>query len=282
MNLASQPVLNRLAGIHKAMLSSYEAGNEMSSSTKGSERELFVHAFLSQALPTHYRLASGDIINAYGKRSGQIDIVVESTSHYSFPVHANGPRLYLAEGVAAAIEVKSNIQKQWDEVERSVTALQQLRKRLRQEYLTDEIGKLEAVMLDARSPHSRALKEDARAALQRHRDQLVKERELLPYQNPEVPHYAIGFKGCQEIDALTSKLARVRIDGIVSLDPLQGVFMKKLTVGGRKGAIGINQFMGPEVLWHFLDALHHDVVTANNQVSPWLNYRNAPKSEKTD
>ena len=89
----------------------------MSSATKGTERELFVEVFLKNVLPLGYRFGTGDITDVHSHRTGQIDLVVEHFTTPSFPlVGAAIPRLYLAEGVAAAIEVKSDLSSQWDEV----------------------------------------------------------------------------------------------------------------------------------------------------------------------
>jgi hypothetical protein len=99
----------------------------MTSASKGTERELFVEVFLKNVLPPGYRFGTGDITDVNGHRTGQIDVVIEHASIPSFPlVGATIPRLYLAEGVAVAIEVKSDLTKQWDEAlstAKSVAAL---------------------------------------------------------------------------------------------------------------------------------------------------------------
>lgn len=107
----------RLAGIQKVLMGKYEAGGGMSSASKGSERELFINSFLSEVFPEQFRFGTGDITDLSNNKSGQIDVVVEYPFLPSLPVDvSNSPRLYLAEGVAAAIEVKSNIADQWDKV----------------------------------------------------------------------------------------------------------------------------------------------------------------------
>jgi hypothetical protein len=59
-----------------------------------------------------------------GTRSGQLDIVVEYPFVPSLPIVAGrSPRLYLAEGVVAVIEIKSNIVSQWKEVEATAKQL---------------------------------------------------------------------------------------------------------------------------------------------------------------
>lgn len=89
----------------------------MPSASKGTEREIFVEIFLRNVLPPAYRFGTGVITDTVGKQSGQIDVVVEHAIVPSFPlVGASIPRLYLAEGVGAAVEVKSDLPGQWEEV----------------------------------------------------------------------------------------------------------------------------------------------------------------------
>jgi hypothetical protein len=96
----------------------HAAGSASSSATRGREREAFIDSFLSGVFPSPFRWGSGDITDHTGARSGQIDVVVEYPFLPSFPIiGGDQERLYLAEGVAAAIEVKSDVSGQWGEVE---------------------------------------------------------------------------------------------------------------------------------------------------------------------
>lgn len=93
----------------------------LSSASKGRERELFVTDFLKRAFPPIYRLGSGEVTDTGGAKTGQLDVVVESPLYPCLSgVHSDDqPRLYLAEGVAAVIEVKSNLADQWKQVEKT-------------------------------------------------------------------------------------------------------------------------------------------------------------------
>jgi hypothetical protein len=120
---------NRLEGIREALMATYRSGTTMSAATKGHEREIFVQSFLSRVFPTPYRFGSGDITDTRDNRSGQLDVVIEYPLMPSLPgLLDGGPRLYLAEGVAAVIEVKSDLKKQWREVEASAKAVKKLRR----------------------------------------------------------------------------------------------------------------------------------------------------------
>lgn len=117
-------ITQRLRGIHNILNCAYAAGAGLSSATKGAERQAFVHHFLSVILPSPFRFGTGDITDSLENRSGEIDIVIEYPFLPSFPtVPGSEPRLYLAESVAATIEVKSDISSQWDEAVRTANRL---------------------------------------------------------------------------------------------------------------------------------------------------------------
>lgn len=104
---APKVLLERLTGIQQILMAHYAAGTAMSSATKGREREIFVRMFLSEILPPLYRFGSGDIVDVDGNCSGQMDVVIENAFLPSLPCGAPTERLYLAEGVAAVLEIKS-------------------------------------------------------------------------------------------------------------------------------------------------------------------------------
>jgi hypothetical protein len=104
----------------------HESTSTLSTSTRGSEREGFVRLCLDQLFPAVYRFGHGDITDSSGNRSGQCDIVIEYPFIPSIPVPGGGARLYLADGVAAVIEVKSNLEKQWGEVVNTAAGVAQL------------------------------------------------------------------------------------------------------------------------------------------------------------
>ena len=128
--MVNSRLVGRLAGIHEILMGVHRAGGEMSSSSKGAEREAFIRQFLSEVLTPQFRFGSGDATDQEGRHSGQLDVVVEYPFVPSLPVvGALKPRLYLAEGIAAVIEVKSDLSRQWEEVEGTVSRLSPLRRR---------------------------------------------------------------------------------------------------------------------------------------------------------
>lgn len=125
-------ILQRLKGIQDNLNAIHTASKSTSSNTKGKEREEFINLFLSQILPSHFRFGSGEITDLSGHLSGQLDIVIEYPllPSITLPASNAGNRLYLAEGVAACIEVKSNLITQWNEVKETSEKVKQLRRRL--------------------------------------------------------------------------------------------------------------------------------------------------------
>jgi hypothetical protein len=126
--MPNQRLLDRLEGVRSMLASVHHATAGSSSATKGTERSKFLDSFLAEALPSVYRFGEGDITDSAGRVSGQIDIVVEYPFAPNLPIQASQPRLYLAEGVAAAIEVKSNVSNQWSQVLHTATQLAPLRR----------------------------------------------------------------------------------------------------------------------------------------------------------
>jgi hypothetical protein len=75
----------------------------------GANREKVVRDFLKSYFPPNYQLGKGEIIDSNTVRSGQIDVVVCTPSH-PFTISQQDARgLFFAEGVACAIDVKSDL-----------------------------------------------------------------------------------------------------------------------------------------------------------------------------
>jgi hypothetical protein len=118
-------VIQRLAGIQQILCGVHAASGPLSAASKGQERQAFIDSFLGNVLPPVYRFGTGDATDVAGNRSGQLDVVVEFPFSPTVP-GVGGPavtRLYLAEGVAAVIEVKSNAMTQWSEAARTASLL---------------------------------------------------------------------------------------------------------------------------------------------------------------
>lgn len=124
-------VLTRLEGIQAALIAAHIQSNSLSASSRGTERETFLSAFLANVMPPIYRFGTGDATDSAGHRSGQLDVVVELPFSPSLPSTGTTTptRLYLAEGVAAVLEIKSNVASQWSEAQRTASLLAPLRRK---------------------------------------------------------------------------------------------------------------------------------------------------------
>lgn len=127
--MPNEYIFERLEGIQKMLKGAHNAGKNLSSSTKGYEREQFIKLFLSQIFPPTFRFGSGDITDKEGNRSGQLDIVIEFPFLPSIPIiGVDSSRLYMAEGTAAVLEIKSNIKTQWDQVKETAIKLAKVKR----------------------------------------------------------------------------------------------------------------------------------------------------------
>lgn len=130
-------LVDRLEALRQVMIDSGRASGRMASATKGSERENFIREFLEKVFPPTYRFGTGDVIGARTtdlgvveyNNTGQLDIVVELPFYPSLSLPGSGnTRLYLAEGVATVIEVKSDVKSQWNEVLRTADRVATVRR----------------------------------------------------------------------------------------------------------------------------------------------------------
>ena len=184
----------RIESIREMLLSAYKAGDHMSSASKGREREIFVDAFLSNVFPPAYRFGSGEVVDWIGEKSGQLDIVIEYPFFPSIPTFSESPRLYLADGVAAVIEVKSDVAGQWTEVESTAQKLSCLR----------------------RSPGVTVLGNTLRSPEGNHSS----------LYNRRIPLFAVGYTGWKTVESLIKHVDEGHVDGILVIDA-------NLFVGGR-------------------------------------------------
>lgn len=180
-------IASRLDGIHSVLCSAFDGGDSLTSASKGSERETFISLFLAKVLPPIYRFGTGDITDSLNnsdvsRRSGQIDIVIEMPWAPSFPaVVGSDIRVYPAEAVGTAIEVKSNLSAQWAQVIGTAEALSPLRQ------------KLSGIAVDGGS------------------------LSILDETIEPIPLYAVGYEGWSTAETVEEKTRGAPLDGIFIL-----------------------------------------------------------------
>jgi hypothetical protein len=177
-------VVQRLSSLRALLLAQRAGGSTLSNSTRGTEREIFVKEALANVIAPPFRITSGDITDTNGSRSGQLDTVIEFSNSVSFRMTSTGPRLYLAEGVCAVVEVKSDLSNQWDEVEATFANVNKLDCN-RAASMTYKDGGFTIVMGDETS---------------------------------KIPVFAVGFSGWKQADTLSKKVADLGINGALLIE----------------------------------------------------------------
>jgi len=107
----THPIQAYFRSARNELLAQFEkAGGVNHNGDKGSAREVFLNGFLHSAFPKKYVIGRGEIVDRDGSVSPQVDIAVYDETFPAFN-YGSGNH-YMAEGVQAHIEVKSNLTKE--------------------------------------------------------------------------------------------------------------------------------------------------------------------------
>lgn len=216
IELTSDELASRIDGILKILSSQWAAGTSSSSASKGAERELVVQQLLLTTFLPNMRFESGDIVDSYGESSGQVDVVLEYGTAVSFPATSGGPRVYLAENVAAVIEVKSDLAAQWDQVAAKSEAIASLKRRYEYEKFEYLLAKIDAGVENGKM----------RAAFE---DGLKRSTPSKP-----IPFYVIGFEGWKMGKSLAE-----HVDDVPGLRGAYCINERLYSVGGPRAWTGV-------------------------------------------
>lgn len=129
-------------------------------------REEAVKRFLRRFFPPAYQIGKGEIIDSKGKRSAQIDVVI-CTPYHPFTISESGTGLFFSEGIACAVEVKSDLSSK-EELERGLRQIWSVKKLERKplggdlmfgnEYAQERLKRIPAVLFGYRAPSLVTLK----------------------------------------------------------------------------------------------------------------------------
>lgn len=193
-------------------------------------------------LPLPFRFGTGDATDEIGARSGQLDVVVEFPFLPSVPI-AGGSRyrLYLAESIAAVLEVKSNVQSQWKEVESTANQLHVLKRRLEEGFSMN-------LARDVRYTQTENSISMAGGVIEG--GMVISPEGIsisgLSLELGSIPIFAVGYKGWQTLKSLEKHLEEDKVDGILVLE--SGLFASNSRFGNIRAD-------GDSSLWAFICAL---------------------------
>ena len=170
----------------------------------------------------------------------QIDVVLEQPRSYSFPLLAGGPRLYLAESVAAVIEVKSNLSNQWNEVLSTAVKLANIKRKFSSTSYQEILEQLNQGRI-AIGPNTDV--DSVRGGL----EHMTRQAENIGEER--IRFFVVGFTGWAQNDTIISKLEDEKIDGILQID--RRVFCTKL--GRAQGFEAVEGYKSMLSLLHWLE-----------------------------
>jgi hypothetical protein len=248
--MPNEILLSRLRGIQQQLMGAYDASSPMTNATKGSEREFLVDLFLSNVLPSQYRFGSGDITDVKSNRSGQVDIVVEFPFLPSIPIAGcDRFRLYLAESVACAIEVKSDISNQWEQALATCQKVKNIERSISQ-YVKSVGGGSFTTNSRTQTLTGATISGGLKLG-----DEGMEVGGKSLELDLKIPIFAVGFKGWSSIDTLKQRIAASEFDGILNIE-------KKLYVSGVR--YSAEAYEGDAALWAFICDLLDSVKELNH------------------
>ncbi|WP_154914880.1 DUF6602 domain-containing protein [Klebsiella grimontii] len=229
--MANYILQEKLNGVLNMLNANYQLGKSSSSAVKGVARSDFINNYLRNVIPQGLRIStSGEIIDNQNNITGELDIIIENGYFPNIPVPSSDTaRLYFAEGVAAVIEVKSNLKGQWDEAISTGRKLHAITRSFINTTISSHNGPTV------------------------HIDNHVKfTRHLGVYKMPpqynlinKVPFFVVGYTGWEKLDTLESKLKESDgiVTGILQLD--KGFFIGNESLRNVKatGALSLLAFI---------------------------------------
>ena len=204
--MSNRYVVERLSGLLAGLNATYEATAASASASKGAGRANFIDSFLRQVIPPGWRISTnGEITDAKGEKTGELDVIIENGFFPSLPViGVESSRLFFAEGAAAVIEVKSNLQDQWNDVLSTGKKLAGLDRHIKSGIMGGNRGPIihqsPVIFSNPNLPKIPATPID-----------IIKTK---------VPYFVVGYKGWSSRETIEEKLleAEGQVSGVLQLD----------------------------------------------------------------
>lgn len=117
---------SRMRSLRDSLMSLYNSDIKSASETKGLDREYFIQHFLRIILPSHIKIFKGIIMDKNTNQTNQVDLIIQSPYGFSIPPLIGDTHVCIAESVACVIEIKSNLQTEWDKILKKSKEIKQL------------------------------------------------------------------------------------------------------------------------------------------------------------
>lgn len=196
----------RLEAVQDMLNANYRSVINSPSAVKGVSRSDFINNYLKNSVPQGLRIStSGEIIDNQNNCTGELDIILENGHFPNIPIaNVDSARLFFAEGVAAVIEVKSNLQSQWAEAVSTGSKLKEITREFGNTFASSYNGCQDIIFnmtIDNLEPPM---------------DEMLPEARLLK----NIPYFVVGYTGWEKIETLKSKLSENHgiISGILQID----------------------------------------------------------------
>lgn len=237
--MENSPLYLRLEAYLKLFEYTHYAGGNDPSATKGNSRADFVKDFLSQVLPQSLRISkSGVAIDQSHNKTGELDIIIENGELPSFPINIlnSDSRLFFAEGIAAVIEVKSDLSNQFSEALSTGLRVKELNKARGKGQYRDKNRTV--IVIPGSFPDLGLGKVDMSSF-------------------SKIPFFIIGYKGWEQKNTLISHFEKhtSHVDGIFQLD--KGFFITNESFGSYRFD-GLDGYLG------FIEVLNYLNSTIKN------------------
>ncbi|HGY1286990.1 TPA: DUF6602 domain-containing protein [Raoultella ornithinolytica] len=204
--MVNSMLYDRLTGVLRGLNANHIAGADDPSAVKGEARSKFINNYLTSAIPNGLRIStSGVIIDNQSNSTGELDIIIENGFFPSIPyANIESARLFFAEGVAAVIEVKSNLSGQWNEAISTGQKLQKITRNFENSSISNADN---SYMLVINKPFNNPSLPKAT---------MPPQFKLLN----KIPYFIVGYSGWEKIETLQSKLndSAGVVSGILQLD----------------------------------------------------------------
>lgn len=102
-------------GVFDLLMAAFRASEEMSAASKGTIRERAARDVLRSLAPPFLQIEQGDIVDAWGEASGQLDGVVIDARAPALKLSPSDPAIILAESAIAVLECKSDLAGHWED-----------------------------------------------------------------------------------------------------------------------------------------------------------------------